>query len=157
MIDVPEFCIICDTRESKPYNFLTVSSPPPKTIRKKLDTGDYSILGMEESGITIERKSLIDLFGSVGKNRKRLEAEFVRMRKFDYAGIVIESSLSDIFNKPPSRSKMNPKAVFRTIISWSVRYNVHVWPMWNREAAEKTTFLLLKNYYDNYYEDWKKL
>ena len=144
MTKIQDFIIIIDTREQLPFDFQEIT-----TERKILKTGDYSIKGLEDK-ICVERKSLIDLFGSVGNGRKRLEAEFKRMSKFDYAALVIESSLSNIFVNPPSRSKMNPKAVFRTLISWSVKYNVCVWPMWNREAAERVTYLILKRYYDEY-------
>lgn len=146
---ISDFTIIIDTREQCPFDFYHQTPNQPLTERGTLKTGDYSIKGLENK-ITIERKSLIDLFGSMGKGRRRLEAEFLRMSKFDYAAIVIESNLSNIFTNPPGRSKMNPKAVFRTLISWSVKYNVCVWPMWNREAAERVTYLLLKKYYDNY-------
>jgi ERCC4-type nuclease len=149
---ISNFTIIIDTQEKKlgikGYNFKTIK-PQPLTERKHLKTGDYSIKGLEDK-ITIERKSLIDLFGSVGTGRKKLEAEFQRMSEFDYAALMIESSLAGIFTNPPSRSKMLPKAVFRTIISWSVKYNVCIFPMWNRESAERVTYLILKRYYDEF-------
>lgn len=138
-----DFTIIIDTREQLPFDFQTT------TERKTLKTGDYSIKGLEDK-ICVERKSQIDLFGSVGNGRKRLEAEFQRMSEFDYAALVIESSLINIFANPPNRSRMQPKAVFRTLISWSIKYNVCVWPMWNRKAAERVTYLILKKYYDNH-------
>lgn len=147
-INIQNFTIIIDTREQRPFDFY-YQTPNQPLERKTLKTGDYSIKGLEDK-ITVERKSLIDLFGSAGNGRKRLEAEFQRMSKFDYAALVIESSLSNIFINPPGRSKMNPKAVFRTLISWSIKYNVCVWPMWNREAAERVTYLILKRYYDEY-------
>ena len=150
MKKIQYFTIITDTREQKPYTFQNIKPEPPAVIRQGLKTGDYSVVGLE-SKITIERKSLSDLFGSAGKGRKRLESEFQRMNKFDYAAILIESSLSDIFVNPPGRSKMNPKAVFRTLISWSVKYNVCVWPCWSRDAAERVCYLILNNYYNNYY------
>ena len=155
---ISDFTIIIDKQEKKlgvrGYSFKTIK-PNPFTMRAHLKTGDYSIKGLENK-ITVERKSLIDLFSSVGNGRKRLEAEFKRMSKFDHAALVIESSLSNIFVNPPGRSKMNPKAVFRTLISWSVKYNVCVWPCWNREAAERVTYLILKRYYDNYVKELNK-
>lgn len=144
-----DFTIIIDSREQRPYFFESIKPDVPPTERKTLKTGDYSIKGLEQN-ITVERKSLADLFGSVGKGRKRFEREMVRMSKFDYAALIIESSLAGIFTNPPNRSKMNPKAVFRTLISWSQKHNVYVWPMWNREAAEKCCYLILKRYYDEH-------
>lgn len=145
-----DFTIIIDKQEKKlgirGYNFKTIK-PAPLTVRAHLKTGDYSIVGLEDK-ITIERKTLTDLFGSTGNERERFKREFERMKSFDYACLVIESSLNSIFMNPPSRSKMLPKAVFRTLISWSIKYNVAVWPMWSRSSAEKVTYLILKRYYD---------
>ena len=141
-----EFTIICDIKEKLPYSFENIK-PKPKIITQHLVTGDYSILGMQHM-IAIERKTLADCFGSVGKGRKRLEAEFQRMQSFDYAALILESSLSSIFTNPPSHSRMSSKAVFRTLISWSIKYHVHIWPCWSREAAEKVCYLILKRYYD---------
>ena len=148
--NIPTFKILIDSRESKPYTFQSIKPEPPAIKVVGLKTGDYSLEGFEKSGICCERKTAIDLFGSVGKGRKRLEAEFQRMSEFDYSAIIIESSLSNIFMNPPARSHMSSKAVFRTLVSWSVKYNVCVWDMWNREASEKLCYLLLKNYYNNW-------
>lgn len=144
-----DFTIIIDSREQYPYTFQNIKPEPPKTIVKGLPTGDYSIDGLQEK-ICIERKSLADLFGSVGTGRQRFEREMQRMSEFDYAALIIESPLAGIFSNPPSRSSMNPKSVFRTLLSWSIKYNVCVWPAWNREAGEKITYLLLKNFYDHH-------
>jgi ERCC4-type nuclease len=148
---IQNFTIIIDTREQRPYTFQNIKPEPPETIIQGLKTGDYSLAGLE-SCICVERKSMIDLFGSVGKGRARFEREMERMSKFDYSALVIESDLSSIFVNPPARSKMNPKAVFRTIISWSVKYHVCVFPLWNRESAERTTYLILKKYWDVFCE-----
>ncbi len=150
-----EFKIVIDTREQRPYTFQNIKPEPPETVMQGLTTGDYSLAGLEDQ-ICVERKSMVDLFGSVGKGRARFEREVERMSKFDYAALVIESDLSSIFVNPPARSKMNPKAVFRTIISWSVKYNVCVWPMWNREVAERVTYLVLKKYYDEHVKNLDK-
>jgi ERCC4-type nuclease len=138
-----KFIIAIDTREQLPYAF------PCPAEHKGLKTGDYSIVGLEDK-VCVERKSLTDLFSSVGTGRARLENEMIRMSSFDYAALVIESSLACIFTNPPARSQMNPKSVFRTLIAWSQRYNVYIWPMWERAAAEKTTYLILKRFYDDY-------
>ena len=147
-----KFIITIDTREQRPYTFQNIKSEPPETITQGLSTGDYSVVGFEDK-VCVERKSLPDLFSSVGTGRARFEREMIRMSEMQYAALVIESSLAGIFTNPPARSKMNPKSVFRTLIAWSQRHNVHVWPMWNREAAERVTYLILKRFYDDYKEE----
>jgi ERCC4-type nuclease len=138
--------IIIDTREQNPYIFTNIK-PKPKIIYKGLKTGDYSISGFEQSGISIERKSLSDLFGSVGGGRKRFENEFKRLSKFDYPALILEGGLNDIFLNPPGHTKMNPKSVFRTLLSWSIRYGVYIWTPPDRVFAEKLTYLLLEKYH----------
>lgn len=149
---ISDFTIIIDTREQLPFSFKSIKPDTPDTSTQTLKTGDYSVAGLSDK-IVIERKSLADLFSSVGSGRDRFEREMQRMSEFDYAALVIESSLISIFLNPPSRSKMQPKSVFRTLIAWSQRYNVHVWPAWSRDAAERITYLILKRYYDDYVKE----
>ena len=148
------FIIAIDTREQRPFTFQSIKPTAPDTVTQTLKTGDYSVVGLEDN-VCVERKSLADLFSSVGTGRERFEREMVRMSEMQYAALVIESSLAGIFTNPPARSKMSPKSVFRTLIAWSQRYNVHVWPMWNREAAERVTYLILKRFFDDYREGKK--
>ena len=146
--NIPEFCILIDSREQKKYTFENIN-PKPKTKIIGLSTGDYSLDGFVDH-IVIERKEKNDLFSSMGKNRDRFKKEIIRMSEFDYAGLVIETSLAGIFTNPPSRSHMSSKAVFRSLISFSIKQNIHVWPMWDRASAEKVTYLILRRYYDDY-------
>ena len=139
------FKIVIDTREQNAFTFANIK-PRPEVIYKALSTGDYSLEGFEDR-ITIERKSLIDLFGSTGQGRKRLQREFERMRSFEYAALVIERNLGDIFKRTPAHSQMLPKSVFRTLIAWSIRYGVYIWPCPDRSFAERTTHLLLEKWY----------
>jgi len=140
-----EFAIIVDTREQKPFTFHKIS-PRPKTIRKTLKTGDYSLNG-HENRICIERKSLSDLYGSFGKGRKRFEKECQRMLLFDYAAIVCEADWNTILRCPPSRSKLLPKSLFSSIVAWSQRYNIHFIPSPNRIFAERITHRLIERFY----------
>ena len=141
-----DMVIITDSREQCPWLFTSII-PPPKIIIQGLKTGDYSIQGSENSGIVVERKSLSDLYGSCGKGRDRLEAEFKRMSKFEYAAIIIERSLGKIVKNPPECSRMLPKAVFHTLISWSIKYNVHVWTAEDRIMAEKICHSLFEKFW----------
>ena len=149
---ISDFTIIIDTQEQLHYDFSTIK-PLPLIKHEKLKTGDYSIQGLE-SEITVERKTLSDLFGSLGKGRNRFHREFQRMSEMKYAVLMIENDYETMFSNPPSHSTIMPKKIFRSLIAWSQRYGVHVWPMWSRESAEKATYLILKRYWDDCLEGY---
>jgi len=140
-----DFVVIVDTREQNPYTFEDIS-PPPDIVTGGLKTGDYSIEGYE-SRIAVERKSLVDLYGSVGNGRKRFEKEMERMFDLEFAAVVCEADWFTVLRNPPSRSKMNPKSVYATILAWMQRYRVHWLMCPNRSFAEKTTYRMLERWY----------
>ena len=130
--------IVIDTREQRPYRF-------PGAIRATLKTGDYSILGFE-SDVCVERKSLTDLFGTVGRGRARFRRECERMSAFVHAAIVIEANLGEVL-VGPELSKMNPSAVANTLVAWSIRYGINVWLAGNRQQAKSITYRILQHYH----------
>lgn len=106
--DVGEVCpftIVIDTREQHPYsftNFYTNSAEGRRpllirTSRETLRTGDYSILGMEDL-IAVERKSLSDLYGTLGTGRERFERELARFAKLRWGAVVIEAGWDRILS-----------------------------------------------------------
>lgn len=148
--------ILIDTREQTPYFYDKSEHPDFKNLELKtatLKTGDYSIQGMSSPGagpsITIERKNPADLFSSMGTDRKRFEREIIRMSRFTFAALVTEIDYYGIFNDPPELSQMLPKSVFRSMIAFAQRWNIHVYPCPGRGFAEKTTLILLKRFYDD--------
>ena len=113
--------ILIDTREQTPLKFW----PGDIVERATLATGDYSLKGLE-SFISIERKSIGDLFGTVGAGRERFEREIVRASKLWYFGIVIEATLDQVLLGAP-HSQMNPRSVVPSLHCWELRYPcVHV-------------------------------
>ena len=78
------YTIIIDTREKLPLEF----PAGILTARHKLDTGDYSIEGLENH-ICIERKSVDDFVNTVIHNKERWDDEVRRMGFMDYRAIVI--------------------------------------------------------------------
>lgn len=137
--------LIRDTREQTGYLFAFIE-PRPIVEVKKLDTGDYSIKGMENL-ITVERKSLSDLYQTLGKGRKRFKKELERMNKIKHSFLIIEASLHTILREPPARSAMDPKKVFRSLLAFAMDYNVSIWPCENRGMAEKTCFIILDRFW----------
>lgn len=140
--------IIIDTREQTPYQFATIN-PRPDTTRQALKTGDYSLEGFEDQ-VTVERKSLQDAFGTFGRGRRRFVRELERMSEYDFAAVVIEADWNTILRNPPTRSKLNPKSVYSSIIAWMQRHNVHFVTCPNRAFAEKTTYRLLERYWKDH-------
>lgn len=144
MAAIKPLSIIIDTREQKPYDF-KFADPTPLITRLALKSGDYSLVDYKDK-ITIERKSMLDAFGSFGRGRKRFVKELERLSLFDLAIIIIEADWTRIFRNPPHRSKLKPKTIHSSIIAWEQRYNVHFWTVPNRQFAERTTYRILERY-----------
>lgn len=149
------FAVLIDTREQKPYSFFGLSADVKQkslpltipTVRGTLHTGDYSIQGMETC--LIERKSKEDLYGSVAK-RANFVGRLERMHEIAMAGgyccVMVECSDVDMLSRP-SHSRMNAKALNRTIIAWRQRYRVDWWFISTRERAEAYTFRILERFW----------
>lgn len=150
------FVVLVDQREKAPYRFEGIVSDArhrrrPVVVTRKwahLPTGDYSIDGMEDR-VAIERKSLADLYSTLGQHRARFQAEHERMAAMPFAAVVIESDLARAIVYPPPRSKLSPKSVYRTYLKWQIRYRVPWLWIGSREGAEKTTYQLLRMYWES--------
>lgn len=176
-IYTPPFRVVIDVNEGLAYRFADLKTDGAKagrtivvsTITKALyqmgkesvqvndkwyhkGLADYSIDGLEEH-IQIERKSLEDLYGTLGGRRDDFEAEIARLNMCDFAAVVIEAGWHDILFNPPEYSRLAPKVVSRTITSWSMRYpHVHWFTCAGRAHAEPFTFRLL----EMFWRQWEK-
>lgn len=161
---IPPFTIVVDNNEQAPYFFTGLRANANKDYRpilvqrekRSLETGDYSIKGFEGL-VTVERKSLSDLFGTVGGGRERFREEHLRMQAMiaagGYACVMIEASMSDVMDKPPVHSMMAVESVHRVSLSWPERYGVHwIWAS-NRRLAEESTFRLLEKFFEHREEE----
>ena len=73
--------------------------------------------------MSIERKSLSDLLGSITGGRDRFERELVRMRGYACKCVIVEGSWEDIANGV-YRSKVHPNAAMGSIMAFRQRYKV---------------------------------
>ncbi len=111
---------IIDTREQNPLDL-----SPLATERGTLDTGDYSIKGLEHV-VRIERKSFDDLLGVVGRDRTRFEREIDRLLAFPVRVLVIEATWLDIESGLWQRSKVTPQSVIGSLLAWqSMGLSIH--------------------------------
>lgn len=153
------FVVIIDTREQCPYRFESIVADVREDplrrpisiayVRRFLPQGDYSIVGYE-SAVAVERKSIEDLFGTLAHGRRRFEDEMLRLQsEATFAAIVVEAEWSDILSSPPRFSKLNPKTVFRTALSWQQRFpRVHWLMMPGRTAGEIATYRILEKFWE---------
>lgn len=102
---------IIDSREQTPFNL-----SPLKTERGSLDTGDYSVKGLEQV-IAVERKSLGDLVMCVGRERERFERACQRLMAYPVRAIVVEASWADL-ELGKWRGRVSPAAVTGSVLGW---------------------------------------
>lgn len=163
------------------------NSRPAARIYKGIPSGDYSLAILGEpclwcggaepeqcvcfgtgrqvellaDRVAVERKSLIDLFGSVGRERDRFEREIARLNELQCAAVVIEATWPEIC-RPSTRelywpSEMKPLAVHATIVSWSERYpNVHWHAVGDRCYGEFMVWSILRTFWRNQNERPRK-
>lgn len=92
---VPKPVVLVDTREQQPLSFERFGNWIQAERRATLKTGDYSVEGMEQL-LTLERKSLGDLIGTLMHGRRRFIEECERMTSFKWRAILVEASYEDV-------------------------------------------------------------
>ena len=173
---VPPFTIIVDTREGAPFTFAGMFENSERSYRPRkvavehqgLPTGDYSLKGFTNR-VTIERKSLPDLMGSLagkeGVRRDRFKREHERMweefvRWGGFAHVVIEATREDVraYREDQAAGRprgAHPNAVLSASIRWPRRYGVQWHWAGGRAEAERLTYDLLADAYHVFEEEEK--
>ncbi len=158
------FRVVVDTREQAPFHFLNIDpfSIVFLTTNVALQTGDYSISGLEDR-VTIERKSISDLLGSITAGRSRFEREFERMAEMarhplgGFACVVVEGELSEVCRHVAEKTRLSTDSLLGTIDSWSIRYGVHWRFCPGRRFAEIATLKILCQFWRNNQKRVKEL
>ena len=128
-----DFCIIVDTREQDQLFKRPVKGL--KVVRDKLEIGDYSVRGFEES-ITIERKNLSDLYMSLGKERDNFGKRIGRMALMERAYLLIEGTEDEVLSFQPF-SQLHPNVVRSSLCSIEVKTPVKIHYAFPRREAER--------------------
>lgn len=126
---------IVDTREQLPYNLA-----PMKMHVEGLDTGDYSVLGLERF-VSVERKSLDDFVGCCGSGRERFESECQRLMAYPAKMIIIEASWEDL-RKGNWRSQIGIASVTGSAIGWMEK-GIPITFAGSRQSAQEITWRFL--------------
>lgn len=145
--------VVIDSNEGAPYQFTGIrSSGKPLVIRTERRAlwrdglADYTLAG-HELGIQIERKSVADLFATLGSRRDRFEAEIARLHeRVEFSAVVVEGTEADVITWRGNGPL--PKSVLGTIDAWEQRYHrVRWWLCCGRAAAEAKTFRALRRFW----------
>ncbi len=144
-ITVPKPTAIIDSAEHMGYTFARFSNWFSGTIRRRLSTGDYTLLGLEKE-IAIERKTLSDLVNSIIQERKRFIAKCEKLAAFKKKCIVIEGSLSAL-KTPYEESRAHPNAVLGSIVAVQERWDIPIYFLDTFLLAEEFVASMLSKHY----------
>jgi ERCC4-type nuclease len=114
------FGIGADTREQILWSF----APSIPVVVKKLDAGDYVLLGAENR-CAIERKSLHDFIGSITWERDRFMRELEKLATYDFAAVIVEANVGDVHRRR-YRARVEPAVILSTAASIGVRFGLPV-------------------------------
>lgn len=124
----PDITVIIDTREQQPWSFDHYA-----VAHKKLDTGDYSIEGLEHKLAVERKKSVNEIANNVTESR--FKDVLTRLSSFEYAFILLEFNINSVLDYPvgsnlPKRMwdkvKISPAFLVKNILDWQIKHNIHV-------------------------------
>ena len=124
--------IVCDSREQV-NGHVTGYFDSIKVAHdtRKLDTGDYSAMIGDmtlEHDVVVERKANLDeIAGNFTVDRQRFEDEFTRAKAEGLkVFLLIENASWEKILLHDYRSKLAPKSLIASLLSWQVRFNITI-------------------------------
>jgi DNA excision repair protein ERCC-4 len=136
--------IVVDSREQRPLWTKDIEI-------KALNVGDYSLKGHEDK-IAVERKSLQDLFGTLGSGHKRFKKELERAEGYDYFAIVVDGSYSDCKKKNFAGSfysKMKGYVIIKILFTLHVKYKINIFFTNGRVESKQVIKSIFEAYITN--------
>lgn len=156
------YIVIKDTRETEGYTF----SKNEKyrcmgMVNTKLDTGDYTLRGLEDR-LCIERKASVEEMAiNLGKERGRFMREIERMKPFEHKIILMEFTLQQMLDFPNHAGsrvphikrndvRMTGAFMLKSMLEIQIEHGVHLLFCGSRMAAMKTISSIFKRMADLY-------
>ena len=143
--------IIVDTREQQPWSF-----DFNEIAVAKLDTGDYSVAGLEEVLCIERKKSVSEIANNIVE--KRYKDWTKRMSQYKHKFLMLEFDLDDVYRYPRipdvpkklwEKIKVSPKFIIKCLIELQVYYNIQVVFCGDHENAERLALSIMKKVYQN--------
>lgn len=141
-----DFTIVIDTREQQPWLFDNYT-----TASRKLDTGDYSIEGLEQF-LCIERKKSVSEFAN-NIVESRFKDVVMRMSQLKYSFLLLEFNLKDVLMYPIgstvprkmwNKIKISPAFLIKNLLDLELKHNIKIIYCGNSSNAEKMAEFILK-------------
>lgn len=141
-----DFTIIIDTREQQPWLFDNYA-----TSKRKLDTGDYSIEGLENL-LGIERKKSVSEFAN-NIVESRFQDVVDRLSQLKYSFLLFEFDLKDILIYPVGSTvpkkwwnniKITPAFIMKNIMELQLLHGIRIVFCGSSGNAEKMAEYILK-------------
>jgi hypothetical protein len=141
--------IIIDTREQKPWMF-----DDHVTANRKLDTGDYSVEGLEHI-LAIERKrNVAEVANNITESRFKDVVD--RLKSFKYSFVLLEFDMNNVLEYPVgstipkklwSKIRISPQYILKHITDLQVEHGIHVIFCGSSSNAEKLALSIMKRVY----------
>ena len=131
--------ILVDTREQKPWTF-----PGWTTKRTGLKHGDYSVAGYRGQ-ISIERKSVQDLFHSFTATRGRMMFRLEALGEIKYSSLIVEGNVWEIVRGIP-RSQVNGRLLLGSVSAICALNGVSFILAGDRAAAQEVARHLIDGF-----------
>jgi ERCC4-type nuclease len=144
------FEIIVDTREQQPWVF-------ENHIKacEKLDTGDYSVRGLENLLCIERKKSVSEIANNI--TEKRFKDVVARMTRYKYSFLLLEFDFDNVLSYPigsnvPKRMweklKITPNFLIKHLVELQVFFNIKVLFCGSPSNAEKMALSIMKKVYE---------
>jgi ERCC4-type nuclease len=150
---IPKPVVVVDTREQAPFTFAATSNWIGGTVTRKLDIGDYSIVGMERL-LRMERKSLTDLITTLIQGRKRFFKECEALARFRHSVLLVEATYEDVksFYDDDLCTAAHPNAVSGSLDAVEARFGIPViYTSQHRPLAEEKAASWLSKHFTYWY------
>ena len=144
-----DLTIIIDTREQRPWVF-----DEHLTANRKLDTGDYSVEGLEHI-LAIERKrNVAEVANNITESRFKDVVD--RLKSFKYSFILLEFDLNNVLEYPIGSTipkklwgkiRISPQYILKHITDLQVEHGIHVIFCGSSGNAEKLALSIMKRVY----------
>lgn len=145
--------IVCDTREQAGYKFTDYSDVVAAI--DTLTTGDYSLAGFTDL-VAVERKELSDFINCLTHDRDRFLREVDRLRGYESAALVIESTIEQI-RQCQYRAKVDPNTIIQSAFSLMANYRLPIYFAGTRKNGESFVYDFIRHYHRHAIKRYKAL